>query len=211
MGGIGKLLSFVRQTRNGASVSDAATDPGGGPNVTAEHFAAPGDDSHPLPDDFVLLVPLRQSGRTAAAGYLDPKNSQAAAPGERRLYARDSDGNVVATVWVKNTGEATLFNDNGSVTLRPDGGTITESPGATFDVAADGTVSGDNGAGFFTLEAGGNVNINNVVITPAGAITTPVGITTPSAVVNGTEVDAHDHPQGPDSAGNSEQDTGPMK
>ena len=228
MGGIGKLLSFVRQARNGANVSDTTVDPGGGPNLTAEHFAAPGDDSHPLPDDFVLLLPVRQTGRAAAAGYLDPKNEQLAAAGERRLYARDGDGNRVATVWIKNTGEVLVENDNGSVKLRPDGGTITTSPGATHDVKADGTVVGDNGTGSFTLapdgsytaqngagsiqlQAGGNVVINGVTITPAGAISTPTSIASPSIQANGIEVAGHNHTQPNDSNGDAEQPTNPMQ
>lgn len=228
MGGIGKLLSFVRRSRNGANVSDTTVDPGGGPNLTAEHFAAPGDDSHPLRDDFVLLMPLRQTGRAAAAGYLDPKNEQLAAVGERRLYARNESGAVVATIWIKNTGEVLVENDKGSVKLRPDGGTITTSPGATHDVKADGTVVGDNGTGSFTLapdgsytaanaagsiqlQAGGNVVINGVTITPAGAISTPTSIASPSIQANGIEVAGHNHTQGNDSAGNIEQPVGPMQ
>lgn len=228
MGGIARLLSFVRRERNGASVSDVASDPGGGPNVTAEHFATPGDDSHPLPDDFVLLVPIQQTGRTAAAGYLDPNSSQSAQPGERRMYARDSSGNVVATVWIKNTGEVLVENDNGSVKLRPDGGTITTTPGAMHDVKADGTVVGDNGTGSFTLapdgsytaqngagsiqlQAGGNVVINGVTITPAGEVSTPTSIASPSIKANGIEVAGHNHTQPNDSDGDAEQPTNPMQ
>lgn len=228
MGGIGKLLSFVRRSRNGANVSDTTVDPGGGPNLTAEHFAAPGDDSHPLRDDFVLLMPLRQTGRAAAAGYLDPKNEQLAAVGERRLYARNESGTVVATVWIKNTGEVLVENDNGSITLQPDGGTVTESPEATHTVAADGTVAGSNEAGSFTLapdgsytaangagsiqlQAGGNVVINGVIITPAGAISTPTSIASPSIQANGVEVAGHNHTQPNDSNGDAEQPTNPMQ
>lgn len=194
MGSVGKLLSFVRRVRNGANVSDTTADPGGGPNITAEHFAAPGDDSHPLPGDYVLLLPVRQTGRAAAAGYLDPKNEPLAAAGERRLYARDGSANVIATVWIKNTGDVVI-----------------EGPAATFEVLASGAVKADNGAGSFELQPGGDVVINNVTITPAGDITTPTKITTPSAVVNNVEVADHNHTQGNDSAGNTEFPVGPMQ
>lgn len=194
MGGIGKILSFVRRTRNGAKVSDTTVDPGGGPNLTAEHFAPPGDDSHPLPGDFALLVPLRQTGRAAAGGYVDPKNEQLAAAGERRLYARDGSGNVVATVWIKNTGEVLVENDNASVTLGP-----------------DGSYTADNGAGSIQLQPGGNVVINNVTITPAGAISTPTSIASPSIKADGVEVAGHNHTQPNDSNGDAEQPTNPMQ
>ena len=45
MGLIAKLLSFTRVTRNNAKISDVKVNPGGGPNITVEHYATPGDDS----------------------------------------------------------------------------------------------------------------------------------------------------------------------
>lgn len=173
MGLIGQLLSFIRTTRNGANVSDVKTDPGGGANVTAEHFAAPGVDSHPLPGDYVCAVPVPQSGRKAAVGYVDPVATPKAEAGETRLYARQSDGTPVAEVWTKNTGEVTTANDNGSVTLAPDGSATTTSPQATFTVAADGSISGSNSAGGFQLTAGGDFVVNGVTISAAGGITAP--------------------------------------
>ena len=70
MGRIAKLLSFLRTSRNEAKISDVKVDPGGGPNITAEHFAAAGDDSHPLPGDYVALNTDSGSGRESAIGYL---------------------------------------------------------------------------------------------------------------------------------------------
>ncbi len=172
MGRIAKLLSFVRLTRNEAKVNDVKVDPGGGPNVTAEHFAAAGDDSHPLPGDYVALNTDSGSGRESAIGYLDPLNEPKAQPGDKRIYARDEDGVVIVEIWLKNTGEATVFNENGSVTLRPDGGTITTTPESTFDAKADGSIKGDNGSGSFELAAGGDFLVNGVTIDTSGNIST---------------------------------------
>lgn len=119
--GLGKLLSFIRGIRNDAKLSDVKLDPGGGPNVTAEHFSAPGDDAHPLAGDYVVNVSIQRSGGSAVVGYLDPKNDQKAAAGEKRIYARDSGGASIVELWLKNTGEATLVNSNGYLTLKPDG------------------------------------------------------------------------------------------
>ena len=69
MGRIAKLLSFVRVVRNGANLSDVKVDPGGGANITAEHFATPGDDSHPMPNDYVALSADSGTGRESAIGY----------------------------------------------------------------------------------------------------------------------------------------------
>ena len=173
MGRIAKLLSFVRLTKNDANVSDVKVDPGAGANITAEHFAAPGDDSHPLPGDYVALNTDSGTGRESAIGYLDPLNEPKAASGEKRIYARNSDGEVVVEVWLKNTGEATIVNENGSVTLQPDGGTITTTPESTFEAKADGSIKGANSAGAFELQAGGDFLVNGVNIDPNGNISTP--------------------------------------
>lgn len=189
MGRIAKLLSFVRLTRNGAKVNDVKVDPGGGPNITAEHFAAAGDDSHPIPGDYVALNTDSGSGRESAIGYLDPLNEPKAQPGDKRIYARYEDGVVIVEVWLKNTGEATIINANGSVTLRPDGGTVTTTPKSTFDAAADGSIKGVNGSGSFELAAGGDFLVNGVTIDSSGNITSPATITGPN-VVGSTSVKA---------------------
>ena len=141
MGGVARILSFVRRVRRGANVSDAKVDTGGGPNVTAENFSTPGDDSHPLPGDFVLLVQVQQTGRSAAAGYLDPLNEQTAGPGERRLYARDSDGAIVSTIWLKSDGSVLAQNAGGYFELQAGGAFIANGATATTDgdvVTSDG-------------------------------------------------------------------------
>lgn len=204
MGRIAKLLSFLRVTRNSAKASDVKVDPGGGPNITAEHFAAAGDDSHPLPGDYVALNTDSGSGRESAIGYLDPLNEPKAQPGDKRIYARDEDGVVIVEIWLKNTGEATVLNENGSVTLRPDGGTITTTPESTFDAKADGSIKGANGNGSFELAVGGDFLVNGVIIDSSGNVTIPTSLS-----LAGKEIAGHDHSQANDSGGNTEADTGP--
>jgi len=194
MGLIGRVLSFVRTSRNAAQVSDVKMDPGGGVNVTAEHFAPPGDDAFPLNTDYVYAAATPQRGRVAAVGYIDPKNTPKAAAGEKRIYSRDANGAAVADHWLKADGSVTTENENGSMTL-----------------GADGSILGQNASGSFELQAGGDFVVNGVVITPAGLITTPTGVVSPSALINDIEVDGHSHAQANDSAGNSEQPTGPMQ
>lgn len=172
MGRIAKLLSFIRTVKNGAKVSDVKVDPGGGANITAEHFAPPGDDSHPLPGDYVALNNDSGSGRESAIGYVDPLNEPKALPGDKRIYARDEDGVLIVEIWLKNTGEATIFNANGSVTLRPDGGAITTTPLSVFDADADGSIAGTNGNGSFELQAAGDFLVNGVTIDTNGNIST---------------------------------------
>ena len=117
MGLISELLSFLRTEEDGAHVSDAKIDPGDGANVTARHFADAGDDSHPLPGDFVATVEAPGSGGAQVTGYLDTVNEPQAAAGEKRIYSRDSDGAVMAVVWLKADGTIELGSPDDFVAL----------------------------------------------------------------------------------------------
>jgi len=121
--GLSSVLSFTRRVLNGDNSSDVKVNPGGGNNLTATHLGAPGDDSNPLPGDIAALLPLAAEGNQAVAGYVDIKNAGQAQPGERRLYSRDEDGNVVAVTWLKNDGQVLIMNGSGFVLLEA-GGTV---------------------------------------------------------------------------------------
>ncbi len=122
MGRVAKILSFVRAVFNGAKVSDVKTDTGGGVNITAQHFADAGDDSHPLTTDYAVNVGVAGSGNEAAVGYLDPLNTPKATAGDKRIYARDANsGIVVVEVWLKSDSSAIISNSNGSIKLQADG------------------------------------------------------------------------------------------
>lgn len=197
MGRIAKLLSFVRVTRNDAKISDVKVDPGGGPNITAEHFASSGDDAHPLPDDYVIINDLAGTGRKASVGYLDPVNTPKALPGDKRIYARDGDtGAVVVEIWLKNDGTAIVSNDNGSVMLRPDGGSIITTPESTLDAKADGSIKGANGSGSFELEAGGDFVVNGVTIDTNGNIVTAGTINADDVTADNQDVTLSTHNHG---------------
>ena len=131
---------------------------------------------------------VRGAGREAITGYVDPNNESKAAAGEKRIYARDENGVEVAEIWLKNTGEATISNGNGSTTLRPDGGSAITTPASTFDAAADGSIKGDNGNGSFELAVNGDFLVNGVTIKANGDVIFPN-----SLVLNGKEIDDHDH------------------
>lgn len=178
---IGIVLEFTRTERNGVAVSDVKANPGGGAVLTAEHFQPSGVDSRPLPGDFAVMGEVKGSGRYSVTGYLDPLSPQASAPGEWRGYSRNSAGEQMAQVWIKNDGTVVTENDNGSHVLNPDGSQRMQSPG-----------------GYIALGADGVVDINGYKIDPNGNGTTAAGVSQ----------DGHTHPQGPDSAGNTQQATG---
>lgn len=171
MGRIGKILSFLRTTRNDAQIGDVKLEQGGGVIVTAEHFAPAGDDSQPLPNDYALTMPVQQAGRVAALGYVDPASAPKAQAGDKRVYSRDGSGTPVAELWLKNDGSVTVANDNGSVVL-----------------SADGSILGQNASGTFELQAGGDFVVNGVTIAADGSVTIPASLS-----LAGLEIAGHTH------------------
>lgn len=195
--------------RHDTKISDVEVDPGGGALVTPEHFEGAGSDSHPMPGDYVATTKVPRSGGVVAVGYLDPKAPQIAVAGEKMIYARDANGDLIARIHLKNDGTVLVSNVNGSIELKPDGEIVSTSPLATFTMDVLGSIKGANGNGDFELESGGDFVVNGVIISAAGSMTIPAGqtIVTPSIGANGIEVVDHVHLDGNPSEG----DTGPMK
>ena len=181
MGRLARLLSFIPLERNGAKVSDAKVDTGGGANVTAQHSAPPGDDSQPLPGDLAVLSHDTGTGRETVTGYIDTANSQKAQAGEKRIYARDENGAEIAEVWIKNTGEVKVI-----------------TPNSSFTAAADGSIIGQNSNGAFELQSGGNFEVNGVTIDTDGNITTPGKVEADDVTATSADVtlSTHEHNNG---------------
>lgn len=178
MGLIAKLLSFTRATRNGVPVTDVKADPGGGAILTAEHAAPAGDDSCPLPGDYVALGYAPGTGRKTALGYFDTVNTPLAGPGEKRIYGRDGDGAAISIVWLKSTGEIIINNEAATISLA-DGGDITLGSGGgtvTVTVKASGEIEGANATGNFKLETSGAFTANGAKMTLTGDVVTASGL-----------------------------------
>jgi hypothetical protein len=139
--GVATVLDSERTTEDGAHVVDVKADLGGGDNVTLDHFAPPGVDALPLPGDAAAVGDGAGTGNAHATGYNDPLNAGRALPGEHRIYARDSDGNVVAEVWVKGSAHIVIENAEGTIELRADG-TI-DLNGVTIDPQGNITAPGE--------------------------------------------------------------------
>lgn len=165
-------------------------DLGGGYDNECDKVQPAGDDSRPLPNDNGYTYQWGNSGRWVVGGFFDYDN-KVALPGEKRIYGRDENGAVTSHVYLMNDGTIEIKNDSVSYTLKPDGTTIET-----------------NGSGTKTMLPDGTVNINGFIIAPNGAVESPVSMTSPSVVADGKELADHTHPQGNDSAGNTEQDTG---
>ena len=159
MGLIAKLLSFTRIERNGAKMSDVKVDPGGGANITGEHFSSPGDDSHPLDSDYAAVIPVRRSGGAIVVAYADPLNTPKATAGEKRIYGRNAAGAVVNEVWLKADGSVMISNALGAIELKADGsvningavisplGTIQTALGRDLDTHVHPITSGSSAPG----------------------------------------------------------------
>lgn len=186
MGWIARVLSSARRTVNGTPTVDVKSDPGGGANVTPSLYLPPGDDARPLAGDYEYLGATPRTGGWATLGFQDAINAGVTAPGEKRIYARDASGTVVAQVYLNNAGALVLSNDTATVTIAA-GGSITANDGeTTWTMDGAGGATLDNGSGAIELQDDGTVDINGVQIDAAANIT---GVTTLTASGNVTAAD----------------------
>jgi len=132
-------------------------------NVNALLYTPAGDDSIPLPDERLLLVKVGGAGKYVTAGVLTP--SQGAKPGEKILFARDGDGNVVSKL---------SFLKDGTVKLEAEKDFIKKIKGeAKTDIDKDLTVTvkGDitlTGNGNIVHETTGNFTIKGATVKITG-------------------------------------------
>lgn len=193
MGGvIGKLLSFARAPRNGAKQSDVKLDLGGKDILSATHAQGSGDDAYPLPGDYPVSVWIERSGGLVTVGFVEPDATQAAQPGDRRMYSRTAQRAEAAQVWIKNDGTVLVSNPSGSYELRPDGSHMLLNANGSYELRADGSHRSQNAAGYYELQAGGTVDVNTATIDPGGNIVA-TSVTSPSMVVAGKELKDHKH------------------
>ena len=117
-GFLARVLLFARVVRNGISINEVTVDPGGGPNVTVEQLPAPGDDSPPLPDDYVGAFPSEGSGESLAGGFTDPTNPGTALPGEKRFYARNAAREVISEILMRADGSVIISHPNDDAVIQ---------------------------------------------------------------------------------------------
>lgn len=112
MGLVGTVLEFLRTIVDDVPITDVKLDEGGEDTSTAELYQPAGFDSNPLLDDLVVAMRVPGKDRFVVVGYLDPVNEPTTEAGETRLYSRDADGNVVATVLLNIDGFVNLGIDD---------------------------------------------------------------------------------------------------
>jgi hypothetical protein len=119
MGTIATVKSSERVNDAGVIGVNLQVEVGQDDEQTVELAQPPGVDSLPLAGDEVILQDSAGSGNEAAVGFVDPKNTGKAEPGEHRTYARDALGNVVAEIWARGSGdiEITSLKAGGKIKL----------------------------------------------------------------------------------------------
>jgi hypothetical protein len=153
MGLISIVRQFARTVVEGAYRTYVTHDPGYPDTNEAYVFGPSGEDSPPLPEDSVYLGDSPGAGRENALGYMDTRNEGVAEPGEKRMYARDPDGAIVATIWMQGDGTIFLSNGNGSIEMAPSGdvtinGVVIDTAG---NVVAPGEVTAMDGPAAVSL------------------------------------------------------------
>lgn len=136
-----------------------------GANLTAETFAPSGDDSPPLPDDRIVLVQTDGTNNFVAVGVLSV--SQGAKPGEKILYSRNDDGEVMAAIKLLNDGSIQMqtFGDAGI--------NLTDKAGNMIETSSDGIKLTDKNGNVIEENSGGITltDKNGGKVTMAGKIT----------------------------------------
>jgi hypothetical protein len=117
MGRVGALVKC--ETDNDSKTNELTVETRSEYNQLADLFSSSGDDSPPLEDDRIILVKVDGTGKFAAVGVLSI--SQGAKPGERIIYARDADANLVSKISMLDDGSVALeADDNISVKTKKD-------------------------------------------------------------------------------------------
>lgn len=116
-----KLLSNL--TRSGKRIEEPESKIELKKNVikNATRFCSVNEDSKGIPGDYLLDFSLEQIGRNAVIGFVDVKNVSSVEDGEKRIYSRDSGGNIKAEVYLYNNGEIALKNDSAAFSVSESG------------------------------------------------------------------------------------------
>lgn len=165
MGVIALLQSFKRVIKNGAKYAEGTVDVGGVNLKTSPHFAAPGDDSHPVVGDYPVAVEIPHRGGVATVGYVDPKNAGITAPGEVRRYARNEGGEPQGHMHLKADQTNILSNDKVSLTQNPDGTYEVKNLVSALTMDASGTNTLENPLSSLTMDDTGRNTLTNTTST----------------------------------------------
>ena len=184
-GDLGTVDSYAAGDVPTAYVSLTEADAG-----EADVYQPSGVDSPPLPGETCACMPITDgTGEFAIVGFSSAKGK--AAPGETRVFSRDTAGTVKAEAWLRNDGSVTLeagvdLPTRPSLTLMPDGTLTGAYLGWSFEFSPTGELS-------VTALAG--INLNGVSIDLLGNLSA----TTVASLLNSLDTHIHNQtvPPGP--------------
>jgi len=133
---------------------------------TVQYMPLAGDDSPPMVEDLVAVVPIGPAFQVAL-GVRDSVVPSAAV-GEKRIYSRDASGAIIASAHLKADGAIALEGKDISLTLN-----------------ADGTLEIANVLGAAELKADGSWDINGVLIDVVGNLAVPGNLVVAGTISGG--------------------------
>lgn len=212
MGRIGKVIkSFIdKLSGSGTSAQFSSVEEFSGDQRTAQVFGPCNEDFAPPENCKTLDIQLgRDRGFLVSAAYHNQQIEPVAVHGERRLYSTNQAGDtVMSEAFLKQDGTILIKNANVTITANPSGLLTIVTSGNSEITSAKTIINND-------VEIIGNVGITgNVDIIGETDMTGSIGmsgIISGATVFNGANSNAHIHPQGNDSNGDTEQDTGVAK
>ena len=116
MGRLAQVISYIV-----GAVNKLKVNMGGGNEAQVEIITPAGYESKPLKNDRSFVVESRRTGNYKHIGIQSGKGSNSLKDGEARVFSRDADGNIIASVTVFNDGDLLVGNANGSLLLKADG------------------------------------------------------------------------------------------
>jgi len=152
-------------------------------NINTHLYTPAGDDSVPLKDERLLLIKVGGTGKHVCTGVLTM--SQGAKPGEKILYSRNKDGEIVSKISMLGDGTIIQANskDHGTETkgdrTAEIGGNKTENVQGNCTVTIKGNVKYSSEGGFSikgkTMEITGDTEL--VLKTIGATMWCPNGLT----------------------------------
>lgn len=173
---IAKVKNYIFESISGGKSCRTTSDFGDGVSRKNYHFGPAGDDSAPLPGDEAVCIVNARRQPGYCVGYYDQRNQGEAQGGEKRIYSRSVSGTLKAFLWLRNDGSITIDNLNSSI-----------------EISASGQIK-INSASTVIIDSSGDIDLNGVKISSAGAMTVPS-----SLILAGKQIAGHTHasPAGP--------------
>ena len=194
MGRIGKVIKSYIDKLSGSSTDaqHASVEEFAGDQRTVQVFGPCNEDFAPPENCKTINISLgRDRGFLISTAYHNQQIAPVAVHGERRIYSTNQAGDtVMAEMFLKQDGTILIKNATVTITADPSGLLTIETDGNTEITSLKTIINND-------VDIVGNLDMTGII---KGA-----------NVFGGADSDAHIHPQGNDSDGDAEQDTGAAK